>query len=138
MAKLKGPTEDQIQQSIVSWLRLTLPNDAIIHHSVNGGSRGGTAGAIDGARRKAMGMHKGFPDLVIFLDHRTVIFIEVKDAKGKVSPSQRLTQKSLANKGFVHWYVVRSLEEAQKVMRPYLRIKRPEYAVEIPIVGEIT
>lgn len=43
----------------------------------------------DGARRKALGMAAGEPDLRVYLDGGRCLFIEMKTARGRLSVSQQ-------------------------------------------------
>jgi hypothetical protein len=49
----------------------------------------------DGARRKAMGMTAGEPDLRIYLPGGRVLFVELKAKRGHLSPAQEWRQEQL-------------------------------------------
>lgn len=71
--------------------------------------------AIDGARRKAMGMVAGVADLCLIKPGGGVLFVEVKRPEGIQSPAQKNWQE------VVEWFgagyvIVRSLEEFQQVV----------------------
>ncbi len=53
----------------------------------------------DGARRKAMGMAAGEPDLRIYLPGGRVVFIELKTNAGRLSPAQEWRQEQLRQLG---------------------------------------
>lgn len=80
--------EAPIHRSIVAYLRQVMP-DAIVHHSAGEGVRGGAAGVMDGAKRKAMGQVAGIPDIIVltFVPIGT-LFFEVKAPGGRVSAAQ--------------------------------------------------
>lgn len=102
-------TEYQIHTAIVAYLRRVLPN-ALIHHSPNEGNRGGTAGVVDGGRRKRMGVLPGFPDLVLIVDKRHY-YIEVKAPGGKLSPSQRRFRDHVE-----FYQVARSIDDVRQIL----------------------
>ena len=105
-------SEDEIHRSILKWLRMALP-DAIVHHSANEGVRGGKAGMMDGARRKAMGQVAGFPDIqVISLAHIGPMFFEVKAPGGSTSREQAALIKRLQEFGY-KVAVVRSIDDVR-------------------------
>lgn len=103
-------TEANIHEAIVSYLRAVLPGSAILHHSPNEGNRGGEAGKRDGARRKRLGVHPGFPDLVIIID-RQHYYIEVKAPGGILSSSQRAFRDRVE-----YFRVARSIDEAREIL----------------------
>ena len=106
----KALTEDPIHKSIIQWLRAVLP-DAIVHHSANEGVRGGKAGLLDGARRKAMGQVAGFPDIAVFSwSHVGPMFFEVKAPGGSVSTAQADIIKRLQAFGY-RVAVVQSIDD---------------------------
>jgi hypothetical protein len=49
----------------------------------------------DGARRKAMGMTAGEPDLRIYLPGGRVLFVELKTKRGRLSDAQEWRQEQL-------------------------------------------
>lgn len=63
------------------------PSFGLVHHSPNGGARS----VVTGARMKAMGTRRGFPDLILAVPSphgRLGLVIEVKAGKGKETPEQ--------------------------------------------------
>lgn len=126
-------TEDQIHKSIVQWLRTVLP-DAVIHHSPNEGNRGGRAGQLDGARRKAMGMAPGYPDLVVYY-YGHVLHFEVKTAKGRLSAPQTAMREFLRGQGH-QCEVVRSVDDVRNLLGVWGLTTR-EKLVDIPLRGVV-
>ena len=63
------------------------------------------------------GMLSGAADLVVLLKER-VIFVEMKDHKGKQSPKQKLFEEQVTNLGF-KYYLVRNLKDFQKIIESY-------------------
>lgn len=109
---VKALPEDPIHKSIIQWLRAVLP-DAIVHHSANEGVRGGKAGLLDGARRKAMGQVAGFPDIAVFSGAKAgPMFFEVKSPGGSVSASQAAIIARLRDFGY-EVAVVRSIDDVR-------------------------
>lgn len=61
--------------------------------------------------------HRGWPDLIA-IKGGVVVFLEIKTPTGRVSELQQVTHRELAAHGAVV-EVVRSLEEAQKIILKY-------------------
>ena len=62
------------------------------------------------------GMTPGWPDIDVLLPGGRTVFLEVKNAKGKLSPFQRAMHIRIAELGH-HVFVVRSVEHALEVVR---------------------
>tara|TARA_R110000796_G_scaffold8721_1_gene28287 strand:+ start:1166 stop:1441 length:276 start_codon:yes stop_codon:yes gene_type:complete len=78
---------------------------------------------------KSMGTRFGWPDLEIFAPaHETVtgknktLFIELKLAKGKLSPNQVSIRDSLVSAGFP-WALCRSVEEVETFLAAHLKLR---------------
>ena len=92
----------------------------LLHHSPNEGLL--VKRALDGAKRKAMGVRAGFPDFIFLKPNRfyPYLAIELKTQKGKQSEHQIAYQKAIeANGG--KYVVVRSLEEFISEINEYLK-----------------
>jgi len=87
-------SEDDIQLAVVTWLR---KHKFMFAADQNAGRRS----RRDGARRKALGMAAGEPDLRVYRQGGVVTFIELKTARGRVSPAQKDRIQSLNDLGFV-------------------------------------
>lgn len=112
--------EDDLQMNCIRWFDAQFPQLALqLHHSPNEGRLVG--GVREGARRKAMGVRAGFPDLIFLHPSRTYhgLAIELKTAKGRQSESQKTYQKLLQDNGYLY-AVVRSFEQFQKIITAYL------------------
>lgn len=109
--------EAKVQIAIIRWLRTVMPN-AMIHHSVNEGNRGGRQGMLDGARKKNMGMMPGFPDLIIITQkHAQPVFcIEVKGPKGTVSSVQKQVHDMLRQRN-VPVCVAKSVDDVRDFLQ---------------------
>lgn len=106
--------EADIQRAIVAWLRVVLPKGALVHHSaheVGGASRWA---AQRQAIAQGMGVHAGFPDLMVISAGR-VLFLEVKAPRGRLSPAQSETAAMLRAQDFAH-AVVTSVEAVRAVL----------------------
>lgn len=128
-------TEAQIQKAIVAYLRQVMP-DAIVHHSANEGNRGGRAGTLDGARKKAMGQMAGFPDLLV-LTWSSVgpMFFEVKKEGGYATKTQKAVHAKLRKLGY-QVAIVRSIDDVREALSEW-RVGTAE-AVSIPMEGQIS
>lgn len=102
--------EAKIQAEIVKHLQTekylfcSIPNEAA-----------GKDAAIRMAQLKTLGLKSGAPDLLIFLDGGVLLCLEVKSLTGRQSPAQIDFEAELKTRGF-QYFVVRSLEEAKKVL----------------------
>ncbi len=67
-------------------------------------------------RKKATGLLPGASDLVVVLDSR-VLFVEVKDDKGRQSKAQLRFQNDAESLNH-HYFLVRSLKDFKKI--PYI------------------
>lgn len=84
---MTSPSEDAIQMALLEWLRLHDHRAwELTHHSPNGGARS----AITGARLKALGVRRGFPDLTLWLPRGGFhgLAVELKTAKGRPTSEQ--------------------------------------------------
>lgn len=80
------PAESELQRSIVEYLdAIGLRRDCIVFSVPNEGRRSRAATGV----LKAMGMLPGVADLVIVSPGGRCHFLEVKTARGKLSPQQR-------------------------------------------------
>lgn len=102
-------SEAKIQADIVQYLQtrgvyfFSVPNEAA-----------GRDAAIRMARLKALGLRSGVSDMVLIFPGQ-VVFVEVKDDKGKQSDAQRRFQDKVNELGF-DYYLVRSVEDVEKVV----------------------
>lgn len=108
--------ELKVQISIIKWLRAVMPG-VIVQHCVNEHGKRGKAGMIAAMRNKSAGMMPGFPDLIV-LPYATTgpFFLEVKAAKGRVSPTQTHVHDLLRNRGY-KVAVVRSVEDTREFLQ---------------------
>lgn len=111
-------TEAQIHRSIIAYLRSVMP-DAVINHSAGEGVRGGKAGIMDGARRKAMGQTAGYPDIEVLPPAQVgPLFFEVKKEGSYTSPTQKELHIRLHNLGY-RCAVVRSIDDVRDFLRAW-------------------
>lgn len=117
------PTEAQEQAALIKWtqaVRGKYPELALLYHAPNEGKRS----AITGARLKAQGMKKGFPDLFLPVARggKHGLFIEMKSRKGRASPEQLWWLERLTAQGYAA-VVCHGWEEAKEVIENYLEGK---------------
>lgn len=106
-------TEDAIHQSILRYLRMTLPSGWLVMHVPNGGSRN----PIEGAKMKRLGVVAGWPDISIY-GPPGCFFMEVKSAKGRLSNCQHRIIDQLKDMGRPV-AVVRSIDDARALVREW-------------------
>lgn len=112
--------EDRLQISCRYWFDLQYPKySLLLHHSPNEGLL--PLVARDGAKRKAMGVRAGFPDLILEVPSRYyhALAIELKSRKGRQSDGQRRWQKAFEGVGG-KYAVARSLEEFMAIVNEYM------------------
>lgn len=118
-------TEEIEQARLIKWshrvaVRELMPELRWLHHSPNGGKRD----ALAGAQMKALGVKKGWPDLIlpVSVDANTPgLVIEMKSAKGTTSPEQKEWLEHFKIQGWIV-AVARSAQEARKEVCQYLDI----------------
>ena len=101
--------ERQIQRAIITALRL---KGALVNHNANSGST-----AAHRVMLQRDGAMPGWPDLTVLLPGGSVIFMEVKSEKGRVSQKQRAVHEYMRRLGH-RVAVVRSVQEAVDAIGP--------------------
>lgn len=112
--------EDRLQKDCIRWFDYQHRHyRLLLHHSANEGRL--VHSARDGAKRKAMGMRAGFPDLIFMQPNRhfPYLALELKTAKGRLSESQKEYQKAVENAGGCY-AVIRSLDEFINTINEYI------------------
>jgi len=113
-------SEEREQARLVRWshkpsVRALMPQLAYLHHSPNGGKRD----AFTGAQMTALGVKRGFPDLILPAPSSTGAYsglaIEMKSATGQLSPEQRTW---LTHFSAQHWdiTIARSADAAREAI----------------------
>ena len=93
--------EEDLQKACVKALTALMGLGRLVfHHSPNEAR----TTVQHNAKRKAMGMQSGWPDLEIFQD-RKCVFIELKLSKGRQTENQKRIEKHLKNHGFPYYLV---------------------------------
>jgi hypothetical protein len=110
----KQDREGPIHKAILQLLDLTLPPDAIYHHSPNELDMAGEEAARQIAKARNLGTKPGWPDIEIIWRGRA-FFLEVKADKGRQSEAQAAIQVELGLAG-APYEVVRSVTEAELVL----------------------
>lgn len=103
--------ESDFQRSLVKFLQVALPHDALYFSIPNGLMRSRKAAA----RAVGEGLCAGVPDLCVI--HRgRALFLELKTKRGVVSQAQRNLQRLLIHCG-AQVMTVRSVPEAEAALR---------------------
>ncbi len=114
---------EEIEQArVVRWshnreVREVLPALRWLHHSPNGGRRDG----FTGAQMTALGVKRGFPDLILPVASNGApgLVIEMKSATGATSPEQNEWLAHYTAQGWTT-HVCRSAEEARDAICNFL------------------
>ena len=114
MPKRRAGPEEQLQRSIVQFLRVALPDRLGVFWYAVPGHRG-TRKRFEMGILKAMGVRAGVPDLAFIHDGRA-FFIELKAERGALTKSQKETIPRLRAAG-AETFVCRSVEDVQRVLR---------------------
>lgn len=131
MAQIPTPTRstrtttrgEEIEQArVIRWshkvaVREHMPALRWLHHSPNGGQRD----AFTGAQMRALGVKRGWPDLILpvrSLDHPGLV-IEMKSATGTTSAEQKEWLAHFEEQGW-RVEIARSAQEARSVLCQYL------------------
>lgn len=108
-------SERNLQIYLLGMLRLNF-RDWLIAHIPNEVNRGGRRGMLEAARKREMGVVKGYPDIVIHRPGGVSLFVEMKAAKGRVSEAQKEVHERLRALGN-EVVVVKTHEEADDLVR---------------------
>ncbi len=129
-------TEACEQARVVIWshkktVRDLMPELQWLHHSPNGEKRD----VKTGNKLKAMGVKRGFPDLILPVASRadlsaTGLAIEMKSPTGSLAPEQKGWLQLLDSHGWIT-HVCRSAEEARNAICSYLNVS-PDSAPPLP------
>lgn len=114
-------SEADIQETVIKYCDI---NKIPVYHIPNEGKRD----VVSGARLKRIGLRKGVPDLCIPLPKGRYhgLYIELKTAKGKVTPDQIEWLKLLKSNGYAT-AITYGVDEAITVIKQYISIKEEHY-----------
>lgn len=118
-------SEAAIQEQLINYLDLVLPDGSLRHHSPNEGMHK----PHYRAKQARLGMTSGWPDVEIYCPASffrkgkppASIFIEMKSATGRVSDKQQLVLEKLDALG-CYTQVCKSMEEAVDFLRGILKL----------------
>lgn len=105
--------EDDLQRTVVRFLRVSLPPDACVFHVPNGGLRS----KKEAGRMQGLGVLAGVPDLLILWRGRA-LFVELKAKRGVLSAQQRTMHQLLVYCG-CEVLVARSLDAVADWLRSF-------------------
>ena len=112
-----GPSEEVLHAHVAQYLSLVIRPPAFWTTFPAGGG-----GRVRGGKLKARGLKAGMPDILIFqpalgpLDSTIVLGLELKTAKGALSPSQKSMGRVFECFGG-RYLVARSLDEVALLLR---------------------
>lgn len=126
MPRRNKQSETELQILSAQWLALKLPRGFLAIHPANEGRRSW----VEGKRQKAMGLTAGVSDWIIMgrsahsasfyatAEKPSVWCVELKSAKGRISPAQKAHHTNLNACG-VPIAVCRSLEEIEAALKAW-------------------
>lgn len=106
--------EQALQIAVAAYLRLALNPPVLWSAFPSGGG-----GKVRGAFLKAMGLAPGWPDLIVIAPrglNTVVIGLELKAAKGRASPEQKLVRDAFHEAG-AHYIVCKSIDDVSLALR---------------------
>ena len=106
-------SESKIQQEAVMWFRNTFCRVGQTPRCIIFSVPNERSDKFEQMRMVQTGLMSGVSDLVVITPGK-VLFIEVKDDKGRQSDKQKAFEQSLRTLGF-EYYLVRNLEEFKKI-----------------------
>ena len=123
---LRAMTEAELHKSIVAWLDIALPPGSVYHHSPNEG-RHKVQYRVE---QRRLGVKSGWPDLEIFCPPKcwiapfdwAPVFLEIKTAKGRLSPAQNQMLYALTDVG-CHTAVVRSVDDVTTSLSQLMELR---------------
>ena len=111
MPKNNTPLEEQEQITFVEWLDLKKIPYCAFPNNIWSPSWG------QKMMQKRLGLKKGFPDILVVVRHRYLVFIEMKRIKGgSVSPEQKEWKDILNEIPNVQSYIAKGAEEAIEII----------------------
>jgi hypothetical protein len=121
----RSGSEDGEQLALFQWIALhssTYPELKWLHHSPNGGSRN----KREGAKFKAMGVKRGFPDLTLPLPCRQYagLYIDLKKVKGGVTSKEQEDWLAYLNSAGYYATVCKGWLQAVSCLEWYLKLER--------------
>ena len=117
LSKTISASEHIEQVRLVNWFRDNFKEpDYIIFAVPNGGKRG----IKEAERLKAEGVKKGVSDLII-VTHNKIIFLEMKNAKGKLSKEQISFNENIEYLGFISLVAYSATDASEKIMQELLK-----------------
>ncbi len=124
-----GPTEHKIQVALFDYLNIALRPDLEARAIPNGEKRHITVAS----RLKAEGVRRGTPDIFICLPEGRTAWLEMKAAKGRLSPDQAAFRDKVLSLGHL-WAMASSVDEAIYVLTEWDALK-PAYRRQ-PAINE--
>lgn len=106
-AKSSTPSEHNIQVALFDYLRLAAKPEIIYAAIPNGGFRHIRVAAS----LKNEGVRRGTPDIFFCLPEGRIAWLEMKAAKGRLTPEQEAFRDGVQALGH-HWAMARSVDEA--------------------------
>ena len=109
--------EELLQRAVCNYLMLLEGQKKLTFNTTYSNvPRGDAWAARQGARNRAMGVRKGWPDLTVYRFESKPIFLELKSPKGRLSKEQKEWQQKLECMGF-DWFLIRSLDDVKKALK---------------------
>lgn len=111
--------ESAIQQSAVVWFNNSYCLSSHAPRCVIFSIPNESETAWETQKKINTGLMKGAADCIILLPNSVCLFMECKTHIGVQSPAQKSFQIRVETLGF-HYYIYRSLDEFQTIIKPYI------------------
>lgn len=129
--KLRRDDEAAIQRAGIEWLRLVLGREYVVLHVPNGGARS----KVEAAILIGLGVLPGAADIFILRGGFAGV-MEVKDARGKLSPAQEGFRDECRRKE-ISWALVRSVQDIEDGVVAWGLVERRGRTVRLVSAGGV-
>ena len=116
---MKPTLESEEQKAFVQWLRFMNIAHTSVTNEQQMSSQNKKMAMIQGAKAKAMGKAKGFPDIIVILEGKC-LFVELKRTKGSTTSKEQLVWVDTLNNLGHHAKVCKGAKEAIEFVEKYL------------------
>lgn len=116
---MKPALESEEQKAFAQWLLFMNIAHTAVTNEQQMSSQNKKMAMIQGAKAKAMGKAKGFPDMIVILEEKC-LFVELKRTKGSTTSKEQLVWIDTLNNLGHHAKVCKGAKEAIEFVEKYL------------------